>query len=359
MNENPVVMITFIEGGENGGPYISHKRIMESELNIKYDFVPLIMPKGRLGLLNLKVINQLRKDILKCKPDIVHIGGLQLAGFHFALACKLAKVSNTIVAVHGSSSEALYFSNLKKRILNMLEAITLRITSASYGVSEYVANWNIIYRNSKKRYGCIYNLPPLLVEDNKSILSIREELGIDEDEIVITSTGRITQEKGFDILAETIRKLHSTKKIRYIIVGNGEYFKTMQEELSKEIEAKTVFLLGYRNDIDRILSGSDIFVLCTLHETLSISLLEAAKHGLPLVATDVGGIPEIVKHEFNGLLTEKDSSNSVGIALNDLIEDEEKRRRLGVNAMKHIEDLFSSEDILGRIHNMYRGIINE
>lgn len=59
------IMISFREGGENGGPYNSHKRIMESQLNNKYDFVPLILPKGRLGMFNPKVTLSLIKQIKK------------------------------------------------------------------------------------------------------------------------------------------------------------------------------------------------------------------------------------------------------------------------------------------------------
>lgn len=357
--KKPTIMVSFVEGGENGGPFVSHKRIIDSELSLKYKFIPLIMPKGRLGLFNLKVIIKLTRDILSVKPDIVHIAGLQLSGFHFAIACKLAGVKKVIIAVHGSSSEALQFSRIKKYILNILEGITLRIVQNSYGVSEYVANWSIIKKNSKRSFGCIYNLPPSDDRHNINNKSIREELNIDNDEIVIISTGRITQEKGFHILKDVIKKIDTKRKIRFVIVGDGKYLETMRSELIKEIDDKKVFLLGYRSDIDRILAGSDIFVICTLHETLCISLIEAAKNGLALVATNVGGIPEIIKDSYNGFLTEINDINSVMVALNLLIEDDKKRKEFGSNAKKVIDEKFSRECILEKIDNMYRSIINE
>lgn len=358
MNNKPIVMISFRENGENGGPFVSHKRIMESRLSEKYQFVPLIVPKGHLGIFNLKVIKQLKNDILKTKPDIVHFSGLQLEGFHIALACKLAKVKNSIVAVHGSTSEAINFSKFKKFVIHVVESITLRITDTSYGISKYVSSWSLIKKNSKKHIGYIYNMPFAENEKTYNKKNIREELNIGYDEIVIVSTGRITEEKGFKVLCQVIKSLQINEKVRFIIAGDGEYFHEMSKELEREIQLEKVFLLGYRSDIDVILSGSNIFVICSLHETLCISLLEAAQHGLALVATNVGGIPEIIVNNFNGFLTEINDVNSVKIALNELINDHSKMKQFGLNAKITINSKFSRESIIDQIDNLYRRVLN-
>ena len=76
------IMLTLREGGENGGPYNSHRRIMNSKLNKKYQFIPLIIPRGRLGILNIKLTRYIIGQIKKYKPDIIHFTGLELIGFH-------------------------------------------------------------------------------------------------------------------------------------------------------------------------------------------------------------------------------------------------------------------------------------
>jgi hypothetical protein len=185
MNSKPKIMISFTEGGENGGPYNSHKRIMESSLKEKYEFIPLIIPKGRIGLINIKLITKLRNDILKVQPDIVHFAGLQLTGFHLALACKLAGVKNTVLAIHGSSLEAVEFPHWKKQIVNILEIITLKLSNVCYGVSEYVCSWDRVKKYAKWCYGHIYNIPNAgKWDEDKTNTSFRKEIGVKHDDIV-------------------------------------------------------------------------------------------------------------------------------------------------------------------------------
>lgn len=348
-------MISFREGGENGGPYVSHRKIMTSVLNEKYDFVPLIVPKGRLGLLNMKVIKKLTQDIKRENPDIVHFAGLQLEGFHVAVACKLVNMKKNIVAVHGSSSESLELTKFKKIILHILESLTLRWAYNSYGVSEYVSSWDLISKNTKRHQGCIYNLADLekdLEMDNK--VSLREELRIPKDNLVIVSTGRIVAEKGYEVLTKAIKQMSKEDNIHFVIAGDGNYLPIMKEELSEQIKQQQVFLLGYRNDISNILNGSDIFVICTLHETLCISLLEASIAGLPSVATNVGGIPEIITHNETGILTEPKNVDEVVNALKSLKNNKKKRLDFGVNARRKIENKFSNQKILNQIDQLYK-----
>ncbi|MDQ6420679.1 glycosyltransferase [Paenibacillus sp. LHD-117] len=361
MQEKPLVMISFVEGGENGGPYNSHIRIMESDLKNKYQFLPLNIPKGRMGIFNIKLVCKLVRDIRIANPDIIHIGGLQLSGFYLALASRLANKRKILLAIHGSTKEAMDIPIHKKIILKSLEVLTLKMAAGTYAVSNYVSDWKMVRRHSSKFLGRIYNMA--IVSEKKEEYatnnSIRKELGINDDELIIVSTGRITKDKGFEVLTDAVKKMNNYNgEVRFVIVGDGPYLKTMQTELKNEISSNKVFLLGYRTDIDRILYGSDIFVICTLHETLCMSLLEAAKCGLALVASNVGGIPEIVENDYNGYLIPLNDSQAVRDALCKLVSDPNTRSKFSNNSKKVVKERFSDEEIINQIDIAYRSLID-
>lgn len=350
--DRPKILLTFRKGGENGGPYVSHKRIMESRLSERYDFRPFMLENPR-RMRDPRVFFKTVKQIKSEKPAAVHLAGLQSEGFLTMLACRMAGVK-TVLAVHGSSTEALGFSKLARSIFKLMETYTVKKADLCYGVSDYVSGWNIL-KKAKHNFGTIYNIADITAADGESTL--RDELSIGGDDIVITSTGRIIKDKGFDVLAEVILKLTGVyDNIKFVIAGDGAY----REELARLVEENglsgRVFLLGYRSDIDNILAASDIFVICTKHETLCISLLEAAAHKLPSVATRVGGIPEILDGDC-GYLVENLDVQGFCTALSELIEDAALREQLGRKAAEKIENKFSTESILARLDKAYQTVI--
>lgn len=354
MNDKPKILITFRTGGENGGPYVSHKRIMESALSDKYCFKALMVPHIR-SLRNPAVLYKFSKQIKKESPALVHFAGLQLEGFFVMLACRLAGVK-TVLAVHGSSTEAEGFEGFKKSVIKKLERYTVKKATVSYGVSDYVSGWEIC-KKSKNYFGTIYNIS--LPEMGKKVpeVSVREELGISKDDIVIVSTGRIIKDKGYDVLWDVIKKGGRKKSVKFIIAGDGSYKKELEREILESEYNNDVFLLGYRSDIDGILSESDIFIICTKHETLCISLLEAAVKHLPLVATNVGGIPEIID-DTCGFLIEKNDVSGFAQALDKLISDPSLRISMGNNAYQKVINKFSEERILKKLDGLYQSVIS-
>lgn len=354
-NQKPKVLLTLREDGKNGGPYISHTNILNSRLSEKYNLIPYYNPNAR-KMRNAKIFFKVVKDIRSIKPDLVHISGLQIEGFLLSLACKLAGVK-AIVAVHGSATQAIGISKFHNYIFKIIEKATLFMSNASFGVSEYVSSWDIC-KNAKNYLGTIYNIVKIC-ENAPPKLYIRNELGIDNSDIVVVSTGRITRDKGFDNLWKVIKNLKAYTNIKFVIAGDGEY----KEEWSSQIKEcgfeNNVFLLGYRNDIDAILKESDIFIICTKHETLCISLLEAASNSLPLIASNVGGIPEIIDNGENGFLAEVDDISGFKNAVLRLAESKELRAQMGAKAKLKIDSVFNESDIVTKLDNIYRYVIEE
>jgi len=357
-NSKPVVMISFREGGENGGPYNSHKRIIESSLKEKYNFIPLVIPKGRIGVFNIRIIRKLRKEILVNNPDIVHFTGLQLEGFHIALACRLANLKKCVVAIHGSTRESLGYAKWKKMVINLLEILTLRLVSHSYGVSDYVGSWDLI-QYSNNYFGTIYNLPYLKKNYKyENQILFRDEYGIDKNDILIVSTGRITEEKGYGVLLNIILKMNIPTNLKFIIIGEGSYLSTFKEQIMVNKKNDSVLCLGYREDIIRILHECDIFIMPSLHETLCMSVLEAGYCGLPSLVSKVGGLPEIIEQNYNGYLVEANNEKEFIKYLHLLVSDEVLRKKMGKNAKLLVESKFNTITIINKIDIMYKAILN-
>ncbi len=333
-----------------GGPYRSTMNIVNSELKDKYDFRTFEYDPTIGRKISIRRVLDLYRKIKSLNPDIVHFTGLQLSGFHVALAARLACVRKRIVVVHGSSLEAIKFSWISRVSLFILEWMTICLSTSCYGVSEYSSKLFVPRLFKKKNRGFIYNLPT--VQYDRSADVKREDFGFTSDDVVVVSVARITREKGYEVLAESI-KLDSGLGIKYLIVGDGEYLSAMKKELSEYIKSGKVCFTGYRTDIGAILECCDIFVLPTLHETLSISLLEASRAGLPMVATKVGGCPEIVIDGFNGILVEPSDSKGLYDAVLSLAENRERRNEMGKNALEVLSEKFDSEKILNQIEKLY------
>jgi glycosyltransferase involved in cell wall biosynthesis len=344
--------------GKGGGPYTSTCRIMHSNLNKKYDF-KTIHYRSELGSgISIKRIKDIVKQLKVIKPDIVHFSGLQLSGFHMAIACKLAGVKNTIVTVHGFSGEALYFNPLKKFLLKfLLEPLTLLLSKQIIGVSEYVISRPVIQFLAKKRSILIYNFPPKL-NDKYNKQEIRKELGFTLSDVVVVSVARIIKDKGYHILDEAILEFINKPNLKFLIVGDGDYLKLMKVKLKEQVKKNQVLFLGYRSDISLILNACDIFVLPTLHETLSIALLEASQANLALIASDTGGVPEIVKNEHNGILVPTGNVEAIVSAIERLYNNNDLRIAFGNNAKTRIKEKFSNKEIVQKLDSVYQSLLN-
>lgn len=354
------IMIAFREGSENGGPYNSHLRIINSTLKEKYKFVPLIVPKGKMGLFNIKILKSLVGQIKAEKPDAVQIIGLEMIGYYLALSCRLAHVKKVIIAIHGSASEAIAFNKnpLKKWLMEKLEIFTLKTGMVTYGVSEYVYSIKNVSKYSKHYFGAIYNM---LLNDEQVYerQDIRSELGISNNAILVVSTGRLIQEKGFDVFTDIIKNYRNNPDVVFVIAGDGNYKANMEKELKTQISNHQVFLLGYRSDISRILSGGDIFVMPSYHETLCMSLIEAGQKQLAMIASNVGGMKEIIDHDVSGYLAEVGNADSFCKYIDELIRNPKLLNTMKDRAYQSTMSKFSNQIAVEKLDSMYSELLGE
>lgn len=185
--------------------------------------------------------------------------------------------------------------------------------------------------------------------------SKRKELGLTDDDIVVGTIGRLVPVKNQKVLIQAIKYLlNRLPKIKLILIGKGpleEELKTFTQNLNL---TNKVLFLGQRNDIPELLKIMDVFTLPSLHEGISITLLEAMASGLPVVATDVGGNPEVVINGKTGILIPPNDHIKLAEAINDIIQDKNKATLYACTAKMQIKNKFSLEKMVNKYENLYK-----
>ncbi len=167
---------------------------------------------------------------------------------------------------------------------------------------------------------------------------------------------QLTLVKAFIHLVERDPSLKD--RLRLMLVGNGPLREQAQEMLDKANTGSIAWLPGERNDIPQILRGMDLFVLPSLAEGISNTILEAMATGLPVIATDVGGNPDLVSDEDTGLLVPKESPVEMAKAIARYLENPQLIGQHGANALKRIQDGFSLSAMVDRYLTVYDYVIN-
>ena len=240
-------------------------------------------------------------------------------------------------------------------ILSFLERRTVENADYCYAVSRYVEGWGVS-QASGNCLGVVYNLPGnCSIEKSKEV--VRKELGIPRDALVIVSTGRIIEEKGYDLVVPIFNKLCGFYSAYLIIVGDGWYLEKLKETVDQAGFSEHVIFTGYRQSVGDYLNASDIYWTGTKHETLGCSIIEACSFGLPVVATNVGGIPEIVKDGAGGYLVDCNDVNGFIAQLGLLCSDAQLRSQMGCNAKERIDAVFSESSITSALAEVYGTVL--
>lgn len=193
-------------------------------------------------------------------------------------------------------------------------------------------------------------------EDKTSKDYLRQELSFAPDEFLVGMVAQLSDDKGLRYLIQTSKLLKEhTPKIKIIIVGEGPLRMEMNKHV-KEIQGEDmvlVFFLGFQDDIPQILNSLDVFVLSSDHEGVGPIILDAMACRLPVVATRVGGIPEVVVHQKTGLLVMPQRPKSLAKAILKMYEDRELAHRLGQKGYDIVYQKLSAEAMALKAIDLY------
>lgn len=359
-NRKPKVMLHIIMPNQISGPNNAAKLISNSFLKENYEFAFLTQEFHSGGKISVKLIFSLIKQIKTFKPDVIHLSGLLGSGFHAVVAARLCGIKNILLTLRGSSTDAINISKVNRFVFgHIIEPITMHLSKKVYAVCNAMANRDYIQKHTKGRLlETIHNSAPTI--DIKSILpfSLREKLEIDSESLIVVVVGRIIYDKGVTYIADAIKNIVD-ERIKFVFVGDEPREINLPYTLKNEIEERRVFFLGAQKNVISIINECDIFLFATLHENLSNALLEACAVGLAVVATNVGGNPEVIQHNENGILIPTANSERIKEAIIYLANNKEVRDKLGKQAIKTVETRFSQDFLLKKLENVYNTMLNK
>lgn len=190
--------------------------------------------------------------------------------------------------------------------------------------------------------------------------AVRNELGLGEDDLVVGMVANYNRPvKGVKYLIEAIpRIVASVPEARFLLIGGGGEEEALREKARALNVESFVIFAGYRNDVERLYGIMDISVLTSLSEGLSLTVLESMAHGLPVVATRVGGNPEIITDGQTGYLVPPGDLYCFADRVIRLLLDKDLRRRMGSEGRACIGSRFRMRDVADRYLDVYRGVIS-
>jgi glycosyltransferase involved in cell wall biosynthesis len=183
--------------------------------------------------------------------------------------------------------------------------------------------------------------------------AVREELGLAADDLVVATVSAMRPEKAHDV---TLAAIERVPGVRLLVVGDGP--GRAEVERAAAALGDRVVLAGYRADVMAMLDAVDILVNPSRSDAFPSALLEAMAAGVPVVASAVGGIPEMVDDGVTGLLVDSPPRpDAVAEAVGRLAEDPELRRRLGAGARDRFEARFSADRWAARLRELYEQVV--
>lgn len=294
------------------------------------------------------VANQLRK----IKADVVHFADEKAAN-HNSLAALLGR-SRTICHIRVSYPQL----SLRSRLC------LLPVDSFIFVSKEAMQNFAVSLPATKARV--IYDAVEVPTADmTESDAAVRRELGVPNECTIVGTVARVSKQKDyFTLAAAAAEVLKSYPNTRFLIVGDNSlvdlnrqhYAEVVQRLRELNILDKFIFT-GHRSDVPRFIAAMDFCVLSTHREGFPLSILETMAMQKPVIATAVGGIPEIVKPDINGYLHQHGNSKELAGAIISLIEDPEKKRRLGLAACAQVKESYSRQLFVNEISKAYSDVM--
>jgi glycosyltransferase involved in cell wall biosynthesis len=271
-----------------------------------------------------------------------------------ALIARLTGVPS-VATVHGKN---YYWEQSKRRVAYRLVSRIGTMVTVSEDLKRFITK-NVGV--PEKRIKVIYNgqeAIPHVRQDEKQRL--RAELGLKENESVIGTVGSLYPVKGHEYLLEAIpRVLRFYPYTRFLIIGRGQLESQIKEELKLRGLENHVHILGFREDVAALLALIDVFVLPSLSEGLSIALLEAMAAGKPVIATDVGGNPELVVDGANGFTIPPRDSEALAAKLCLLLGKKDLIQKLGENGRRRVQQCFSLQAMASNYEILYETCLNQ
>jgi glycosyltransferase involved in cell wall biosynthesis len=302
----------------------------------------------------VKGIRAVRHHIHQEAPDLLHAEGVSAAVVAALGRAGLSRPPGLIATVHNLSSSGTWAYGLATLLLRLTGAY---LTTVSESERARYLRCGFPERRSRT----VYNGVDIAIPDpSDQRRRIRASLGIPAETTVVIHVGRLSPEKGHSLLLDAVAGIASQGlDFRLLCAGDGPLRPAIEKDCIRLGLEERVQFLGFRTDVSGLLAASDLLVLPSLSEAFPMVLLEAMACGLPVLASRVGGVPELVEDGREGWLVEPGDLAGLRRALDHAIRDAGARRERGLAGQARVADRFSRGKMIEETLRVYDMVLGE
>jgi len=333
------------------GLYENDINILEVPGAVNIDLV-----KKKESAFSLEVVHELRKTIVRTKPDVIQCNGSDTLKYMVSVSFLIPKIP---ILYRNISMISEWVTKGPKR--RLYKKVFSRISHVSSVGEEAIEDFIRTFNYPREQTSVIRRGIPLkIVDSNFHSEKLRSELGLKSTDKIVIHIGNFSPEKNHEFLLDIFEEIKElSPAIKLICVGNGILFDTIKNEIQRKNLQSTIYLLGFRKDIPELLSASDCFVLASKVEGVPGVILEAGTQKKPSIATNVGGVSEVLIDGQTGFLIEGFDKKVFKEKLLEVLLKENLRLELGENAYNLVLNEFNPLKNAQKFEELYRKLIPE
>lgn len=322
---------------------LKKSKFLERPINLLKDFLALW---------------EILRFIKKNNIDIVHTHSSK-AGILGRWGARLANIKIVLHTVHGWPFNN-YQPSLVRIFFILLERITAKLTTKLIVVSNYDKEKGLNNGiGNEDKYALIrYGIDYAVFEGGGE--NIRKALGVNTDDLVVGMISCFKPQKcPQDFIKLTFLVKQTLPDVKFILVGDGILHSRVEKLIDTYKLRSQLILTGWRNDIPKILQALDIFVLTSLWEGLPISVLEAMASSKPVVATNTGGVAEVIVEDKTGFLVAPGDMDGMSEKLIRLLKNKNLRGEIAQNIKDSLDGNFFLENMVKKTQDLYENLTRE
>jgi glycosyltransferase involved in cell wall biosynthesis len=321
--------------------------------------IPEIVTAFRLAPRDAKALWKLYSLMRKERPHIVHTHTAK-AGFLGRIAARLAGVPIVVHTFHGHVLHG-YYAPAKNELLRRVERSLARVTDRLVTVSEQVKNELVDYGIAKPGKITViplgFDLEPFF-NSHTHRGGFRREMGLSAETKLVGIVGRIFPIKNHALFLESAARIFVREPAaRFVIVGDGVLRATLEKQARELGIIDRVLFTGWRRDLPRIYADLDTLVISSDNEGTPVSAIEAMASSCPVVATHVGGLPDLITDHETGILVPPRDARGMARAVLELFQNPQLARHTARRGMTAARERFALERLIFDMDRLYRQLV--
>ena len=348
-----------VSGTENPGE--GSLRDLAESAGVEMTVIPQIRSAASLGPRDVLALFKLYRLMRRERPQIVHTHESK-AGFLGRLAARIAGVPIVLHTYHGHVLRG-YYGPLKSWALRCMEQLLALLTDRLIAVSEQVKCDLVQYRVAcSEKISVVplgFDLEPFLSSEAHRG-SFRREMNLNGSTRLVGIVGRLFPIKNHRLFLDAAALVTVEEPAsRFVVVGDGVLRQEL-DQYARDLSIRDmVIFTGWRRDLPRIYADLDVLVVSSDNEGTPVSVIESMASGCPVVATRVGGIPDVISDGDTGYLVPAGDADALASRILSLLRDDQEVSRLRASARAYARDRYNLRRLISDIQAIYENLISK